>query len=446
MDAMTSLPADDIASPTSAWDLVPATVLRAAADTATEGPEPRPTGDGMRTVIAEHRLISAYAEGPSATQLMFLADAEGRLARAAEDGSVEAGCTLDELAGALARTTGHQLQPEHPDLRRVLLVRLDAPELPVLAALSGTGFTAVSRHGWSVVVFDAEVDFWTVRTGLAETAVTLSSDGATRSFEVLLGGEDPASVTDLEAADAVCALEWGPQWRPAGGVAVEVEETPAARFERDLVRLCSGGTSEVQTESVASVFDLDPAETNRLRNYVLGESTDLVLESVLQLLGLPVLAAKVVEGRREITELEDAEHYEPAAVGSALMHGLTIAPTGDGLFARYQRALVRRPELLLALAGTETALGVGLAGAARRGGSGARVLGTLSAALLADAAAESAYYAALRGARHRRTGERSGVTLLGRSPAAVPDAPRTGPSPDPGSRARWRRFFGLDRG
>ena len=62
----------------------------------------------------------------------------------------------------------------------------------VLAALSGTGFTAVSRHGWSVVVFDAEVDFWAVRTGLAETAVALSSDGATRSFEVLLAGEDPA--------------------------------------------------------------------------------------------------------------------------------------------------------------------------------------------------------------------------------------------------------------
>ncbi|MGQ1796946.1 hypothetical protein ACT4S5_07385 [Kocuria oceani] len=440
---MTSLPADDVASSTSAWDLVPATVVCATETTAAQAPESRPTFEEMRAVIAGHRLISAYAEGPRATQLMFLADAEGRLARAAADGSVEAGCTLDELAGTLARTTGHQLQPEHPGLRRVLLVHLDAPDLPVLAALSGTGFTAVSRHGWSVVVFDAEVDFWTVRTGLAETAVALSSDGATRSFEVLLAGEDPASVTDLEAADAVCALEWGPEWRPTGGAGAEAEETPAGRFERDLVRLCAGGTSELQTESVASVFDLDPAETNRLRNYVLGESTDLVLESVLQLLGLPALAAKVVEGSREITELEGAEHYEPAAVGAALLHGLTIEPTGDGLIARYQRALVRRPELLLALAGTETALGVGLAGAARRGGSGARVLGTLSAALLADAAAESAYYAALRGARTRRAGTRPGTVAADDSPAAELLA---GPGPAPGSRARWRRFFGLDRG
>ncbi len=438
MDAMTSLPADDIASPTSAWDLVPATVLCATEDTASEGPGPRPTCEGMRKVIAHHRLISAYAEGPRATQLMFLADAEGRLAQGAEDGSVQPGCTLDELSETFVRMTGQQLQPEHPGLRRVLLVHLDAPELPVLAALSGTGFTAVSRHGWSVVVFDAEIDFWAVRTGLAETAVALSSDGATRSFEVLLAGEDPASVTDLEAADAVCALEWGPDWLPAGGVSVEAEQTPAARFERDLVRLCSGGTSDLQIESVASVFDLDPAETNRLRNYVLGESTDLVLESVLQLLGLPVLAAKVVEGHRELTAAEGAEHYEPTGVGSALLRGMTTEPTGDGLFARYQRALVRRPELLLAVAGTETALGVGLAGAARRGGAGARVLGTLSAALLADAAAESAYYAALRGARRRRNEER---------PAAPgPAAQLPEPSAAPGSRARLRRFFGLHRG
>ena len=426
MEPMTSLPADDIASSTSEWDLVPATVPWAAEAAGPGGPGQRPSPEELHGTIARHRLIGARSEGPRATQLMFLADAEGRLARAGEDGSVEAGCTLDELAGSLARTTGRQLLPEHPGLRRVLLVHLDAPELPVLAALSGTGFTAVSRHGWSVVVFDDEVDFWAVRTGLAETAVALSSDGAARSVEILLGGQDPAAVTDLESADAVCVLEWGPEWEPAGGVAAEGGPTPAAQFESDLVRLCSGGTSELQIESVASVFDLDPAETKRLRNYVLGDSTDLVLESVLQLVGLPVLAAKVVEGRREITEIEDARHYEPTAVGPALLRGMTIEPTGDGLLARYQRAVLRRPGLLLALAGTETALGVGLAGAARRGGAGARVLGTLSAALLADAAAESAYWAAVRGERRR---------------AAEP-----APVAAPGSRTRLRRFFGLERG
>ena len=86
-----------------------------------------------------------------------------------------------------------------------VLTEIDPAEGPAgggtTVTVTGTGFTAVSRHGWSVVVFDAEVDFWAVRTGLAETAVALSSDGATRSFEVLLAGEDPASVTDLEAAD-----------------------------------------------------------------------------------------------------------------------------------------------------------------------------------------------------------------------------------------------------
>lgn len=421
MEPMTSLPADDITSSTSEWDLVPATVAWAAEPAGPDGPGRGPSSEEVRATIARHRLIGARTESPRATQLMFLADAEGRLARAGEDGSVEPGCTLDELAGSVVRTTGRELLPEHPGLRRVLLVHLDAPELPVLAALSGTGFTAVSRHGWSVVVFDDEVDFWAVRTGLAETAVTLSSDGAARSVEVLLAGQDPAAVTDLESPDAVCALEWGPEWEPAGGVPVREGPTPAARFESDLVRLCSGGTSELQVESVASVFDLDPAETNRLHNYVHGGSTDLVLESVLQLVGLPVLAAKVVEGRREIAEFDDARHYEPTAVGPALLRGMTIEPTGDGLLARCRRAVLRRPGLLLALAGTETALGVGLAGAARRGGTGSRVLGTLSAALLADAAAEGVHWAAVRSAR-RRSGQ---------------------PAPAPGPRALLRRFFGL---
>ncbi|PLC12557.1 hypothetical protein AUQ48_10400 [Kocuria flava] len=421
---MTSLPADDVASPTSAWDLAPATVPHP------EGAD-APAADAVARIVAGHRLIGALAEGPGALQLMFLADAGGRLARAAEDGTVEPGCTLDELSADLARQTGRGLQAEHPGLRRVLLVRLDAPELPVLAALSQTGFTAVSRHGWSVVVFDDEVDYWAVRTGLGEPAVVLSSDGATRSAEVLLAGEDPADVTDLEAADAVCALEWGPEWRPAGGPAGTGRGTPAARFQDDLVRLCAAGTSELQVESVASVFDLDPAETNRLRNYVAGDSTELVLESVLQLLGLPVLAAKVVEGRRELAELEDAEHYAPTGVGPAVLRAMTIAPTGDGLLDRCRRALVHRPGLVLAVAGAETAVGVGLAGAARRGGAGARVLGTLSAALLADAAAEGAWWAALRAARRER------------ARAAGPADP--GPAPRPSAaRTGLRRFFGLD--
>lgn len=434
MGIMSSSPSHDVAPPGSAWNPVPATVPCATGSTVPDAPGLRPTSEGMRRILAHHHLIGAYAEGPQATQLMFLADPAGRLARIGEDGSVEPGCTLDELAGTISRMTGQQLRPEHPDLRRVLLVPLDAPELPVLAALSGTGFTAVSRHGWSVVVFDDEADFRTVRTGLAETAVALSSDGAARSFEVLLGGRDPVSAAGLEAAEAVCALEWGPEWRPTGGVSVEVEQTPAARFERDLVRLCSGTTSQLQVESVAAVFDLDPAATNRLRNYALESSGELVLESVLQLLGLPVLAAKVVEGHRGIAEVEGAEHHEPGPVGAALLRGLAIEPTGDGWLDRCQRTLVRRPGLLLALAGTETALGVGLAGAARRGGAGARVLGTLSAALLTDAAAESAYWAALRGARRRRA-ERGGG----------PSAARPGPSRAPGSRTRLRRFFGLGR-
>ena len=83
------------------------------------------------------------------------------------------------------------------------------------------------------VPFDRRV--WLEATTLARAGHRVSvicpkAKGFTRSFEVLLAGEDPASVTDLEAADAVCALEWGPDWLPAGGVSAEAEETLAREF------------------------------------------------------------------------------------------------------------------------------------------------------------------------------------------------------------------------
>lgn len=352
-----------------------------------------PTARGIRSVLDHHRAVAACAEGPSYLQVAVLVDDDGRTASVGQDGSVVAGDAVEELAATVHRMTGQSLEPLHPHLRRALVVHLDAPDLPVLAAASSVTFSAISRDGWSVVVTDDESGWWALRTGLAEPAIALSSDGAARSLEVLLGDQDPAGYTDKDQADAVCGLSWGPQWT---AVSVAEDSSAAAELTREVVGICASRTSQVQIESVASVFDLDPTDTKRLANYVHGASSPLVLESVLQLLELPVIAAKVVEGAKSLEELDDAARYEPSSLPEAWIQSLTQEPTVHGLGASVHRTVLRRPELLLAVAGMQVAAGTGLAALARRAGQAAPALGALSALAFADAAGTTALYSVAR--------------------------------------------------
>lgn len=362
-----------------------------------------PTAQGIRKVLGHHRAVAASAEGPDYLQIAVLIDGTGRTATVGEHGRVIAGDGVEEIAATVHRITGQQLEPQHPRLRRALLQPLDAPELPLLASTAGLSFRAVSRDGWSIILADDEAGWWSLRTGARGIAVALASDGAARSLEVLLEPADGDHRPSEDAAEfatagaAACGLSWGPAWIP---VSIDDDGTAAARLTREVVELCGGDTSQVHVESVASVFDLDPVQTTRLSNYVDGDSSSLVLESVLQLLQLPVLAAKLVEGQKTPEEIEGMTRYEPSPVPQALLKGLTQRPSGRGAWAQAYAVLAQRPGILLAIAGTETAAGVGLAALARRGGRGARVLGTLSGLAFTDAATVSALYAAMR--RRRR--------------------------------------------
>ncbi|WP_181954152.1 hypothetical protein [Kocuria coralli] len=359
----------------------------------TEAAELVPTARGIRSVLDHHRAVAACAEGPSYLQVAVLVDDDGWTAAVAADGSVVPGDAVEELAATVHRMTGQQLEPVHPHLRRALVVDLDAPDLPLLAATAKVGFHAVSRNGWSIIVTDDERGWWALRTGLREAGVALSSDGAARSLEVLLGDADPAGYTHLSSVDAVCGLSWGPQWQ---SVSAADNASAAAQLTREVLGICATRTSEVQVESVASVFDLDPVDAKRLANYVSGASTPLVLESVLELLGLPALAAKIVEGSKSLDEIEGVMRVDPTSVPEAVLRALTESPTADGVAPAVRRALLRRPEILLAVAGLEVAAGTGLAALARRGGQIAPALGALSAVAFADAVGMTAWYSAVR--------------------------------------------------
>ncbi|RKQ36585.1 hypothetical protein [Kocuria tytonis] len=309
--------------------------------------------------------------------------------------------------------------------RTVLLVRADAPQLPFVAAALGARFTAVTRDGWSAVLVPERLD----PAALAAAgdphsiAVELHSDGAARRLRVY----PPVAVLDahrdwgdqLAELSGSTTLEWAPaEASPAAELVADArhgqdaasdgagpdvpEEAPG---NDDAAAPAPRGADEARTvtavESIASLCDLDPAATARLENYARTPSSALLLESVLQLLGLPTVAAKIVEGQRSLEELDGVGDYEPRSTGLSLLDSVSVEPSATDVLSRIQRAYVRRPGLLLALGGAEVALGAGLAGLAARGGRGARVFGSASALMFSDAALQAALWASVR-ARKRR--------------------------------------------
>lgn len=292
---------------------------------------------------------------------------------------------------------------ERPAPRTVVLVRADAPRLPFVASALGTPLTAVSRDGWSAVVLPPGVDAAAVAAAgdPSRIAVEVFSDGAQRRLRVhppvtaLDAHRDWGSQLAELARDTT--ITWSGDERETTG-AVDPDATDPDATDPGATDLRVAARS---VASIASLCDLDPAATARLENYARTPSSALLLESVLQLLGLPVIAAKIVEGQRELDEVTGVAVYEPRRAGLSLLDSASVEPSGADVLSRIQRAYVRRPALLLALGGVELALGTGLAALAARGGRGSRALGSASALMFSDAALQTALWASVRGRKKR---------------------------------------------
>lgn len=281
--------------------------------------------------------------------------------------------------------------------RVAVLVHADTPELPFLANLLDAGFTAVTRNGWAVVLPDEELDpAFIAAVHPGEMCVAISSDGAARSLTVYprtdSNRDEETELNHQIEMGRIATLHWEAQHSDAADIlGGESDATLTRPVTTDIER-----DTKVAVEAIASTCSLDAAATARLENYAATPSSGLLLETVVQLLGLPVVAAKLVESERSVDDMADARHYEPKALGWSMIDAMTTEPSGDDLVSRAQRVYFRHPEILLAVGGAEVLAGSTLAALARRGGRGARVLGTASAVLLTDAAGQAALWAAVR--------------------------------------------------
>lgn len=281
--------------------------------------------------------------------------------------------------------------------RVAVLVHADAPELPFLANLLDASFTAVTRNGWAVVLPDEDTDpAFIAAVHPGEMCIAISSDGAERSLTVYSrtdpDRDEEAELNHQIEMGRIATLRWETEHSDIADIlGGERDSASQPQVSTDVER-----DTKVAVEAIASICSLDAAATARLENYAATPSSGLLLESVLQLLGVPVVAAKLVESERSVEDMDDAHHYEPKSLGLSLVDAMTTEPSGNDVVSRVQRAYFRHPEILLAVGGAELVAGSTLAALARRGGRGSRVLGTASAVLLADAAGQAALWAAVR--------------------------------------------------
>ncbi len=281
--------------------------------------------------------------------------------------------------------------------RVAVLVHADTPELPFLANLVDASFTAVTRNGWAVILPDDDMDpAFIAAVHPGEMCIAISSDGAERSLTVYprtdSDRDEEAELNHQIEMGGIATLRWEAEHSDIADIlGGEGDSTPQRQVTTDVER-----DTKVAVEAIASICSLDAAATARLENYAATPSSGLLLESVLQLLDVPVVAAKLVESERSVEDMEDARRYEPKALGLSLVDAITTEPSGNDLVSRVQRVYFRHPEILLAVGGAELVAGSTLAALARRGGRGSRVLGTASAVLLTDAAGQAALWAAVR--------------------------------------------------
>lgn len=281
--------------------------------------------------------------------------------------------------------------------RCAVVVRHGASEVPLLAGVVEHGFSAITSDGWSTVVLDEPADAAVIAaTSAKDFCVAVTSDGVRRSLTVYPAADGkrgvPGEASHQQAMGAVATLTWDEPTSdaPSGG-----SGTQAPTGGTTVGTASAEQGTKVSVEAIASVCDLDPAATSRLENYATSSNSSLVLESVLQLLGVPVIAAKLVESQRELKDYEDARCFEPRSTGLSMLDAV-LTPRGNDVLSRLYRTGLRHPNLLLAVSGAEVAARTALAVAASRGGRASRALGAASALLFTDAAGQTALWAAVR--------------------------------------------------
>ncbi|MFI8595981.1 hypothetical protein ACIGDM_01550 [Rothia koreensis] len=160
---------------------------------------------------------------------------------------------------------------------------------------------APSGDRWIVVTCEFYEDLLALVDELPRRAVVLDTDGEHRAATFCPSVGEPVS------------LAWGPV---RGAVATYPSDSPAGALQSEIAGQEEAEVREAArtraVENLTEAFGLDDVGARRLEKYAADDNGRYAPESVLQLLGLSDLPAKVIDGRKSLSDQPGYEKFDPS--------------------------------------------------------------------------------------------------------------------------------------
>lgn len=312
--------------------------------------------ENILRLLREESVPALYTSGEQNLQLMLPVHVEGGMtlvARASLDGQLSLGGELNEVMEAILAYPGLEYAswqtgagaPENP----TAIATIEADRARLARWLSRSGFSgrievADAGPGWLLVSAEDYPALLEVVDSARARAVVLDTDGEHRATTYCPPEGEPVTLEWGPIRDAVTSY---PADSPADVLQAQVAGQSPSRL-RDAARIAG-------VAALSEAFGLDAVGSRRLEHYARDVSGRYAPESALQLLGVPDVAAKIIDGRRLFV---DQPGHEPLAFAPQAAGRPAVAEALPAVRDAAERALDaarRNPWAVVAAAG----IGVG---------------------------------------------------------------------------------------
>ncbi|WP_129658349.1 hypothetical protein [Rothia uropygialis] len=303
-------------------------------------------------LIREQSVPALYTTGDHNLRLMVPVHIRGEIthvARADEHGQLSLGGELGEFMETILAFPGLEYASwqtgdgiTHTPSAVGMFEASSRTLRQAIRSIRPEGWFEVASSGerWVVVTCEYYEDLLSLVDELPRRAVVLDTDGEHRAATFCPTRGEPIT------------LSWGPV---RGAVFTYPSDSPAGALQSEIA-----GQEEIEVRDAArtravdnltEAFGLDPVGSRRLEKYAADDNGRYAPESVLQLLGLSDLPAKIIDGRKSMSDQPGYEKFDPADDGS----GQSSDPKSDLEVALRLSNSVKRGGWAIA-----TAAGVGL--------------------------------------------------------------------------------------
>ncbi len=379
-----------------------------------------PRAGSVRPFMQESGVLAAFdGDEPDAdhTEIAFrcAVDDDGRLATVSLDGELRHGVPYAEFVGELAETLEATVmmqdisvdaepvdsqEPAPEDVTEeveefedavptVVVGKFSLSELVLAASSWGEPLKYLDEGQWRIVLVpDVSVLTWQNWEAASRPVAALTSFGDFKTLEIWGGGRRRARL----------GSDFWHAWVPAPHAALELPAaaTPGVHGAMSLIL----AVDVPETDGLSTSLGLNADEEEAFRETLARPLGDSTLAGAAAALGFPARAGALAEGTISLDDVAGFLTVPSHPLPRALAETMVIPSPGNSPLARLHRAVLARPQLLVAASAVSATAAVVLSSVARQGGgmrTGARGMVRAGGAFFAADAATSLFlYAIVR--------------------------------------------------